>query len=200
VIVETAICAPLFFVLLFCAFDLAYAGFIQAVLESTLATTAQQVAVGETTAATAANFISGYACKDSEGLLNCNSLYIRVQNFSPNASTCSDYYAATTGLPPVTATTAELSDYVGTTAGTGGQIGSVACSTSGTAAFCDPLPKQKIIMSAVYLTPSFLRNLLPHSAYYYNGQLSHVAYATIAFETENFSIVGEEPAPCPASA
>jgi Flp pilus assembly protein TadG len=199
--VETAICAPVFFLLLFFVFELAYDAFLQAALEATLATTAQQIETGDTTAATAANFISSYACKNTLGLLNCNKLYMRVETFSPSAGTCTDYYAATTGLPPVSGNAVELSDYVGTSAGSGGNIGSTSCSTSGTTAFCDPLPQQKIILSAVYLAPSFLGGLLPIAAYSYtDGHRYHVAFATVGFETENFGIIGTEPAPCPASA
>jgi len=79
VMVEAAICLPVFFLLLFFAFELAYDGFIQAVLESTLAATAQQIEVGSTTAATSANFVSNYVCNNGEGLLSCGSLFIRVQ-------------------------------------------------------------------------------------------------------------------------
>jgi hypothetical protein len=198
--VEMAICGPIFFVLLFFAFDLAYDGFIQAALEATLATTAQQVEVGNTTSATAANFVSTYACNNSEGLLNCNSLYIRVENFSYNPATCPDFWDATAGSAPVSGTgVIGLSDYVGTSPGNGGNIGATNCSTTQTTAFCDPLPQQKIILSAVYLAPTFLHGLLPNSASY-NGQVYHVAFDTIGFETENFAIIGTEPAPCPASA
>ena len=198
VIVETAICLPVFFLLLFFAFELAYDGFIQAVLESTLAATAQQVEVGNTTAATSANFVPNFVCGNAAGLLNCNSLFIRVQTYSSTPSQCSDFYGATTGVAPVVGGVAELSDYVGVSAGSGGNAGSVACSTSGTTAFCDPLPGQQIILSAAYLAPSFLQRLLPNGASSYNGQLYHVAYETIGFETEKFS-AGMEPSPCPAS-
>jgi hypothetical protein len=197
VIVETAICLPAFFMLLFFAFELAYDGFIQAVLESTLASTAQQIEVGSTTAATSANFVANYVCNNANGLLNCNSLYIRVQTYSP--SQCSDFYGATSGGAPVVNGVVELSDYVGITAGGGGNIGATACSTSGTTAFCDALPGQQIILSAAYLGPSFLRRLLPNAASSYNGQIYHVAYETLSFETEKFSVIGTEPAPCPAS-
>lgn len=189
---------PAFFMLLFFAFELAYDGFIQAVLESTMAATAQQIEVGNTTAATAANFVTNYVCANDAGLLNCGNLFIRVETYSPTQ--CKDLYSATTGGAPVANGVVELSDYLGTVAGSGGNIGATTCSTSGTTAFCDPLPGQQIILSAAYLAPSFLRRLLPNAASSYNGQTYHVAYETISFETENFSIVGTEPTPCPASA
>jgi len=197
VIVESAICLPIFFLLLFFAFELAYDGFIQAVLESTLAATAQQVEVGSDSAATSGNFLTSYVCSNDAGLLNCNNLFIRVQTYSPTQ--CSDFYGATTGAPPIVGGAAELSDYVGVLAGSGGNVGSVNCSTSGTTAFCDPLPQQQIILSAAYLAPSFVRRLLPNAASSYNGQIYHVDYETISFETENFSVIGTEPSPCPAS-
>jgi len=201
VIVETAICLPVFILLLMFAFELAYDGFIQAVLESTLAATAQQMETGNTTAATSTNFVSNYMCGNAGGLLNCNSLYLRVQTYSPTQceALSKDLNYATTGAPPVASGAVELSDYVGTSAGSGGNIGLTNCSTSGTTAFCDPLPSQQIILSAAYLAPSFLQRLLPNGASAYNGQLYHVAYETISFETENFSIIGTEPASCPTS-
>ncbi len=199
VIVESAVCLPVFFLLLFFVFELAYDGFVQAVLEQTLATTAQQIEVGSDTAATAGNFLTNYVCTNDEGLLSCGSLFVRVENYSP--TTCQDFYTATTGIPPVTAGHVGLSDYQGVgSPGTGGNIGATVCSTTGTNPFCDPLPGQQIILSAVYLAPSFLQGLLPNAAQSYNGKIYHVAYDTISFETENFSIIGTEPSPCPASA
>jgi len=197
VIVESAICLPIFFLLLFFAFELAYDGFIQAVLESTLAATAQQIEVGSDSAATSGNFLTSYVCSNDSGLLNCNNLFIRVQTYSPTQ--CSDFYGATTGAPPIVSGAAELSDYVGVLAGSGGNVGSVNCSTSGMTAFCDALPQQQIILSAVYLGPTFLQLLLPNGASSYNGKLYHVAYETIGFETEGFSTTSTELAPCPAS-
>jgi hypothetical protein len=197
VIVESAICLPVFFLLLFFAFELAYDGFIQAVLQSTLAATAQQVEVGKTTAATSADFVANYVCSNDSGLLNCNSLYIRVQTYSPTQ--CKDFYGATAGAPPVSAGVIDLFDYIGTTAGIGGTTDLIQCSTSGTTPFCDALPEQQIILSAAYLAPSFLQRLLPNAATTYNGHIYHVAYETISFETEDFSVIGTEPAPCPAS-
>ncbi len=191
-------CMPVFLMLLFFVFNLAYDAFIQAILEATLALTAQQVEVGNTTAATSANFVSNYVCTNDAGLLGCNNLFIRVETFAP--AECEDFYQATTGTPPVAGGQIELSDYMGTAAGSGGNLGPTACSTSGTTAFCDPLPAQQIILSAVYLTPTFLSGLLPGGGYSYGGKLYHVAFTTIAFETENFEVIGTEPSPCPASA
>jgi len=198
VIVELAMCMPVFLMLLFFVFNLAYDEFVQAVLDSTLALTAQQVEVGNTTGATSSNFVTNDVCANDVGLLSCGNMFVRVETYAP--AECSDFYTATTGLPPISNGQIGLSDYVGTVAGTGGNLGPTACSTSGTTAFCDPLPAQQIIMSAVYLTPTFLQGLLPGGGYTYNGKLYHVTFATIAFETENFEVIGSEASPCPASA
>ncbi len=198
VMVEIAVCLPIFLFLLFFVFELAFDAFVQATVEATLQTTAQQIQVGSDTAATASNFLTNYVCPNDGGLLNCSNLYIRVQNYSPTA--CSDFYTATTGAPPVSGGAVGLGYYQGTVAGTGSNIGSTACSTNSATAFCNPLPSQQIILSAVYLAPSFLQGLLPNAAYSYNNKTYHVAFATICFETENFSVIGTEAAPCPASA
>jgi len=198
--VETAICLPVFLILLMFIFELGYDAFIQMALEDALQTTADQVEVGATSTATSANFISNYVCPDANGLLNCNNLYIWVENYSP--SLCTDFYSATTGIAPVYSNgNVELSNYLGNNGitGTGGNSGNIACSTSGTTPFCDPLPTQQIILSAVYLAPSFLQRLLPNGSYSYNGSAYHVAFDTIGFETENFTLSATEPAACPAS-
>jgi len=201
VMVEAAICLPVFLILLMFIFELGYDAFIQMALEDTLQTTADQVEVGATSTATSANFISTYVCPNANGLLNCNNLYIWVENYSP--SLCTDFYSATTGTPPVDSNgNVELSNYLGDDGNTGtdGNIPSsseINCSTSGTTAFCNPWPLQQIILSAVYLAPSFLQRLLPNGSASYNGGAYHVAFDTIGFETENF---GSTPTtPCPLS-
>ncbi len=195
--VETAICLPVFLLLLFFIFELGYDAFIQIALEGTLQNLAEQIEVGDTISATSSNFVTTYACPDSGGLLGCKNLYIRVQNFSP--SICKDYYTATNGDIPVDGNGVGLGAFVGASGvGGGDTLGSTACSTSGTT-FCDPLPGHQTLLTAVYLAPSFLQGLIPTAAYRYSGHLYHVAYDTIGFDTENFSVANGEGAPCPTS-
>jgi hypothetical protein len=191
--VEMAIVLPVFMAFLLMLFEVAYDQFLQGALESTLQYTAYQVQVGLTENAAngkdSKTFIDQQLCKNSIGhLLGCGSLWVRVQQY--NASTCSDYYSETVGALPIASDALQLGDYAGEAAPNGANksvIGPSNCTVSGGGAgFCNPGPNEYIIMSAIYIAPSFLYALFPGEAYTYGGHFVHAAFASTAFYTEGY--------------
>jgi hypothetical protein len=191
-LVESAIVLPVFLLFLFVLFEVAYDQFLQGVLESTMQLTAYQVQVGNTQNTTdGPTFISKYVCPNAiGGILGCNSVYIRLQQF--NTTSCTDFYTETSGALPVSGGKLQLGDYVGKQSiatGNNANIGPANClaGASTGVGFCNPGPNQYIIMTAIYLAPSFLYGLIPGQGYSYNGSYVHAALATAAFYTENFT-------------
>ncbi len=192
--VEMAIVMPVFLTFLFVLFEVAYDQFMQGELESALALTAYQVQVGNTEATTSGqNFIANQFCPNAVAhALNCNGLYIRVQLYDPDS--CTDFYDATNGAKPISGGAVQLGYYSGEQSppsGNNAQVGPVTCqlSSSGTqgVGYCNPGPGEFVIMSAVYVTPSFLGALIPGQHYTYNGNFVHAGFASTAFYTEGFA-------------
>jgi hypothetical protein len=199
VAVELAIVGPVFLTFLFVLFEVAYDQFVQSVLESTLQYTAYQVETGNANATNGRAFIDNDMCPNAiASLLSCNSLYVRVQQFTSN--TCPDFYDATSGNLPVSNGVLQLGDYVGESAGAGGNVGPTNCeSTSGANGgngFCNAGPNEYIIMSAIYVMPTFLGALIPGQSYSYGGHRIRAALATSAFYTENFTLPAGSTLPC----
>ncbi len=193
-LVELAIVFPVFLTFLLLLFEVAYDQFIQSVLESTLQYTAYQVQVGNTmNTANGKTFIDNDLCPNALAhTLNCGNLYVRVQAFSTAA--CSDVYQATNGALPVVGGLLQLGDYVGETAGAGSNIGPTACGGTNTG-FCNAGASQFIIMTAIYVAPTFLGDLFAGHAYKYNSNYVHAALATSAFVTEPFTATTQT-SPC----
>jgi len=200
--VEAAIILPVFLVFLLVLFEVAYDQFLQGILESTVQYTSYQVQVGNTiNTGSAQAFVDGELCPNTIAhLLNCGNIYVRVQQF--NTTGCTDFYQDTDGTLPVSGGVLQLGDYAGEQPGAGSAIGpnNTACSSGAATAgvgFCNPGPNEYIIMTAIYVAPTFLDELIPGQAYTYNGSFVHAAYASSAFYTENFSNTNTNPpSPC----
>jgi len=197
---EFAIVMPVFLTILFTLFEVAYDQFLQGALESTLQTTAYQVQVGNTVnTATARAFIDQDMCPNAIGhVLSCGDMFIRVQQY--NTAACKDFYDATRSSLPVVGNILQLGDYVGETIPSGNPVGPANCENTASAAggvgFCNPGPGQYIIMTAIYLAPSFLYALVPGHFYTYGGHFVHAAIATSAFYTEGFKPPATSVNPC----
>jgi Flp pilus assembly protein TadG len=205
---EFALVAPFFLVMLFVVFEVSYDEFMQEVLDNALQSAARQVQIGNTQAATSSTFVQNYFCPYGNGLLNCNSLYLRIQSVSFNAGSCSrlattnatgDYYDATMDKNGANISTApssngvlQLADYysgAGTagTSSTGSAVGLSSCATSNSSSgYCNAGPQELMLMSAVYVAPSFLDGLLLNH-FTYGGKFIRPIFSTAAFETESFA-------------
>jgi hypothetical protein len=180
----------------FVVFEVAYDEFMQEVLDATVSSGARQVQIGNAQSATSANFVATYVCPYANGLLNCNNLFVRVQavTFTSGACTNGDYYNATKGSPPISGGVLKLGAfYSGNSTGaqgTGGVIDGSPCATanSSLSGYCSAGPQQMMLISAVYVAPSFLAGLagplIGHITY--NNQYVRAQFSTAAFETENF--------------
>jgi hypothetical protein len=191
---EFALVAPIFLAMFFIVFEVSYDEFMQEVLDNALQSAARQIQVGNTQGATSATFVNGFFCPYGNGLLNCNNLYVRVQSVSFGSGTCQnlDYYDATSnGGIPANGNALQLSGYYNGAGqqGTGGTASLSSCASSGTTAgagYCTAGPQNLMLMSAIYVAPSFLGGLLPNH-YTYLGKFVRPIYASAAFETENFA-------------
>jgi hypothetical protein len=207
--VEAAIILPVFLLLLLFLFEVAYDQFLQGVLESTLQYTAYQMQVdapstigGATTAidnsSGAQAFVDNDLCPNAIAhLLGCSNLYVRVQQFE--SASCPDFWQATDGTLPVSGGKLQLGDFAGENPGSGSQQGPTNCesaASTGGVGYCNPGPNEFVIMTVVYIAPTFLYSLMPGQGYTYGGSSVHAAYATSAFYTENFAAPTNPVLPC----
>jgi hypothetical protein len=219
-LVEAAVILPVFLTFLFVLFEVAYDQFLQGSLESAVQLTAYEMQVGYAptgqvpidSSTSAQTFVDNYLCSNAIAhLLSCGSLFVRVQQFtspylpnSPGTSTCTDIYQDTDGTLPVANGVLQLGYYAGETTGSGNKVGPTGINgagncnsnaTTGGVGYCNPGPNQFIIMTAIYVAPSFLQGLIPGNAYSYGGRIVRAAYASSAFYTENFALTNP-PLPC----
>jgi Flp pilus assembly protein TadG len=203
VMVEFAIVGPVFILLLLVVFQVAYDLFLQEVLDSTLAVTARQMQINQTQTATATgsgSFTAAYFCPNSFGFVNCNNVYVRVETVSTartNAA-CLDVYQMTTGELPVSNGQLGLSSFTSESgAGTGPAAPISSCDTNSGTGYCNPAGQEFVILTAIYVGPSFLNGYLPGTqAYKYNGHLVRAQMASTGFETESYTALPSRPSPC----
>jgi len=203
VMVEFAIVGPVFILLLLVVFQVAYDLFLQEVLDSTLAVTARQMQINATQSATATgstSFATGYFCPNSFGFVNCNNVFVRVETVSTalTDSSCLDVYQMTTGQLPVTNGQLGLASFTSNTGlGTGAAVPASSCDTNSGTGYCNPAGQEFVILTVIYVGPSFLNGYLPGTqAYRYNGHLVRAQLASTAFETEDYTALASRPSPC----
>lgn len=204
--VEYAIVGPVFFLMLLFVFEVAYDLFLQEVLESALAVAARQMQIGASQDATGTgttSFTAADVCPSAFGLLNCNSLYVRVEVLNTaQTSTCADVYNATTGTLPLSAGAPAMLQLAAYTSqngpGTGGpNPTATACDPTAQIGYCNPGPDEFVLLTAIYTAPSFLNGLLPNTSIYtYGGHDVRAQLASTAFQTEYFSADKTRPSPC----
>jgi TadE-like protein len=190
---EFALVAPIFFVLLFVVFEVSYDEFMQEVLDSTVQSAARQVQIGNTQTATNSTFVASYMCPYDSGLMNCNNLFVRIQEVSFGNGSCplatADFYDATPLSLPISNGVVQLANFYNGAgaAGTGGPMNLSPCATTGSSSgFCNAGPQQLILMTGVYVAPSFLGGLVLRNMSY-GGNYVRALYSTAAFVTESFS-------------
>ncbi len=195
---EFALVAPIFLAMLFVVFEVSYDEFMQEVLDSALQSAARQVQIGNAQGASPITFVQNYFCPYGDGLLNCNNLFVRIQSISFNAGSCSnlntsdatgDFYDATVPGIPASNGALQLGDfYNGSgTIGNGSDDNLSPCATaSSSAGYCNAGPQQFILMTGIYVAPSFVDGLL-FNHFTYGGNFVRPIYSSAAFETEPFA-------------
>lgn len=189
---EFALVAPVFLVLLFVVFEVSYDEFMQEVLDNALQSSARQVQIGNTQTATSGTFVQNYFCPYDDGLINCNSLYVRIQSVSFGSGSCSnlDFYDATVpGGAPSSGSVLQLGAFYNGAGneGNGANSNMSPCATpNSSSGYCNAGSQEFILMTAIYVAPSFLGGLLPYH-FTYGGSYVRPIYSSAAFQTEPFA-------------
>jgi Flp pilus assembly protein TadG len=170
---EFAIVSIPFFAFTLGVLELSYDLYTQVALDLGLSYAVRNLQTGNAQNQTnAAAFLSNYLCPALQYHLVCNgNVYIYVQRFTGAGST--DFYDITTPslLYPVSGGVINLP-------------GVYASSTS----FCNVAPNTFILVSALYLGPSFVGGLLPGVlTATYGGQAYHVTVSSTGFASERFT-------------
>ncbi len=169
-----AIALPFVALLLF-VLELSYDLFSQEALDAALHTAARQIATGNAqNVQNGATFVSQYLCPDLAGLLKCDTnLYVKVDRLQPNDT--QDYYTYTTGDIPVSGLTLNLNGY-------------------GSANFCNAGPTELLLVSAIYVGPSFIGGLFPGLlSEYQNGLPVHATLSTVGVVSEGYPLGAAPP-------
>ena len=179
VAMEFAILAIPFLALMLFVFELGYDLYSQEELDTALHAAVRQIQTGNAqnlTSSGTGDFVNSYLCPQSAGLLfGCSArVYVKIQKLTFGAS--QDLYDFTTGQVPVTDGELDLVD--------GGYL-----NKTGTSTFCNSGPGQFILVSALYIGPSFVGTLLPNSFSVINpfGGRTHVTLSTTSVVTESYS-------------
>jgi len=167
VALEFAILAIPFFMWIMFIFELGYDLFTQEALDAALQSAVRQIQTGNAQGVTTGQaFIKSYLCPAARGLLECQNMSISVTALD---ATVPDY--SYTPTPSI-----ELSK---------GEI--VPFNDSAGGVFCNAMPKQLVLVQALYIGPSFIAGLLPGvlSARYGNS-MAHPTLATAGFVVEPY--------------
>jgi len=194
VALEFAIVALPFFTWLLFLFELSYDLFTQEALDYALQGAVRQIQTGSATSITSGKaFITQALCPAAKGLLECNNMWLRVTAVSTitqipgGATVVGDYTPPTTsGAVPINASALDLSQYT-----------NLANANTGSGApnpYCIASPNQAILVSVVYVGPSFIGGLLPGVlSTSFAGNTVHPTLSTAGFVTEAFAPGGTSP-------
>jgi len=149
-------------------FELGYDLFTQEALDAALQYAVRQIQTGNAQGVqTGQDFIKRYLCPAGRGLLECTNMSISVTALDPTLMP--DYSFAP--MPMI-----QLNQ---------GQI--VPFNDSAGGAFCNAMPKQLVLVQALYIGPSFVAGLLPGVlSAGYNGSMAHPTLATAGFVVEPY--------------
>jgi len=166
---EFAILAIPFFLLVLGICEVSFDLFLQEATDMALQVGARQMQIGSAAGATSeTNFIKTYICNTTAGrMLVCNNFHIKVILLTAGQDYTSP--AVSTGTLPMSGNNLDLSSY------------------DGTNAFCTAPPGSLMMISAVYVGPTFLSGLLPMKFNeYYNGVPVHAVLSQVGVASEQF--------------
>jgi Flp pilus assembly protein TadG len=169
---EFAILAVPFFLLVLGVCEVSFDLFLQEATDLALQAGARQMAIGASSSSTGeSNFVKTFVCNTTAGrMLICNNFHVKVQLLASGQ----DYSTCTgcTGQLPMNGNNLDLSSYDG----------------SGTSSvFCTAPPGTLILISAIYVGPTFLSGLLPtRFNEYYNGTPVHAVLSQVGVASEEF--------------
>jgi hypothetical protein len=187
VALEFAVVALPFFTWLLFLFELSYDLFTQEALDYALHGAVRQIQTGNATNFTSGKtFIAKALCPAAKGLLECNNMWLRVTAVSTitqiagGATVLGDYAPpTTTGAVPINASGLDLSAYT--------NLANANAERAGSNPYCIAAPNQAILVSLVYVGPSFIGGLLPGVlSTSFAGNTVHPTLSTAGFVTEAF--------------
>lgn len=192
VALEFAILAIPFFLWILFIFEMSYDLFTQEALDYTLNAAVRQIQTGNAVSQTSGSaFIQNDLCAAAKGLLECNQMWVQVQALP--AGTDYSNPSVTTGAVPGNGNL-DLSDYTNLAgANTGGT------NPNAPIPYCIAGASQAILVSAIYIGPSFISGLLPgvlSTSFGFNTV--HATLSTAGFVTEPFQEIPNNP-PNPGS-
>jgi len=168
---EFAIVSVAFLSLLLFIFEFSYDAYCQAALNAGVVQAARLLGTGNAqNVQDSQTFIQSYLCPNLPGLISCTSnVFVRIQKVTLSTAATDDFWSHTSGALPGNGVTLDLSDY-----------------DSGN--FCNTAPNEYVILTAVYVGPSFVGKLLGGLfTITYAGQLVHASISSTAFSTEYYS-------------
>jgi Flp pilus assembly protein TadG len=167
--IEFAVLAIPFFMFALFIMEVSYDLYTQAALDTALETAMRAIQTGNAQNVTNSTaFLTNYVCPNLAGLLECNSkTFISVQKLTFTGN--QDYYTYTTGALPVSGNALSLTSY-------------------GSSGFCNSAPNQYLLISLIYVGPTFIGGLLPGVlSETYNNALVHATLSTAGVATENYT-------------
>ena len=169
VALEFAIISVPFFLWMLMIFEMSFDMFTQSALDDALHQAVRAIQTGNAQYLTNGQaFITNYLCPAANGRLICRNMYVNVQ--AATFLSGQDYYNITSGALPVSGNTLVLTNYQGSTS------------------FCNAQPQQFLMVSAIYVGPTFLGTFLPGMfSVQYNGQRVHATLATTGIATEPYT-------------
>ena len=196
VALEFAILAIPFFLWILFIFELSFDLFTQEALDGALQAAVRQIQTGNAqNLSNGGAFIGDYLCGAAKGLLECNNMWVNVTAISPMPQTVTsteatvtnepDFSTYTTGSVPMSGNNLDLSNYTNI---------SGASSTPGSTkppanSFCNASGSQAVLISAIYVGPTFVGGLLPGViSAQFNGATVHPTLSTAGFVTEAFPV------------
>lgn len=164
---EFALLAPIFIALLIFTIEFSLDLIWQSTLDAALGMAARRIQTGNAkTAQNGSNFVSTFVCPNLLGLATCDSVYVRVQRIMPTGQ--QDYFDFTTVQVPSLGSTLDLSSYA-------------------SSAYCNAGPSQMLLVSAIFVAPTFVAGFLPgNDTLIYNGISVHAVFSSLAVETEGY--------------
>jgi Flp pilus assembly protein TadG len=200
VALEFAIIALPFFTWLLFIFELSYDLFTQEALDYALNAAVRQIQVGNANAenlSTGQTFIRNALCPAAKGLLECKNMWLRVTavpnitdstNVSAVATVTGGYLppTTTTGAVPVNANGFNTTGYI--------NVGSTGIVSQTSPPYCLAQSSQAILVSVIYLGPTFVGGLLP-GLVSVNSPIGivHPTLSTAGFVTEPFQPPPQNP-------
>jgi Flp pilus assembly protein TadG len=175
---EFAILAIPYFLLVLGVCEVGFDMFLQEATDLALeeATRSIEIGISQGTA-TESSFVQSYVCNTTAGsLLICKNFHIKVQTIAltngPNGVSATDFSNAPSanGSLPMSGHNLDLSGYDGATS------------------FCNAPAGSLILVSAVYVGPTFLSGLMPYVFNEtYNGNPVHAVLSQVGIASENFT-------------